>query len=504
MEYKALKAFISYCQFNDKSDVITHLRVELINQIKTYTSLEVDIFQDTKKITGGSKFENIIQNNLDETFIFIPILTPSYFKSVNCLKELEYYLGLYKAEPNIRRIIPLYLIEISEKVENVFEEKAKGLFKEVKSFQYHNWTNLNHDSPKARSYSEAVKKIAKEISDTILDHNYVSINSNPIINENKEFVDLIQNFKEQLPSQEIPKVLICGKTGNGKTTTINTLFGKEVGKVGHFMTGTINDKEYSWTCEGEEIILIDLPGLGVDEDEDLKYENIYKEWLNKKNKKSQIHAILVVIAPPRLAEGTIKTLQIILKSGFPYKSIIFGFNKIDTLDYNDNGITKRVKIDSKIGLSKAHKKEVDIAKEAFINIINTKLNTKFPDVKFKRSQCVEYDSRGWNIFSVLNALVNVMPYTTLINFAKATNEATDKLIQKEKNDKKKEELIKEKQAYSRNIANKIIKGIGNFLGEIYTPWKDKFFENKYQIEEKVTNIIESGTNFFSAIGRLFR
>lgn len=41
----------------------------------------------------------------------------------------------------------------------------------------------------------------------------------------------LKKYKHIIPDQRKPTILICGKMGNGKTTTINTLFGVEVGRL---------------------------------------------------------------------------------------------------------------------------------------------------------------------------------------------------------------------------------------------------------------------------------
>lgn len=76
-----------------------------------------------------------------------------------------------------------------------------------------------------------------------------------------------------------PKVAIIGKTGVGKSTTINSLFGLEE-KVSHTTTGTTEASENNIALpDGGRLSVIDMPGLGEDIELDKRYLEIYKRVL---------------------------------------------------------------------------------------------------------------------------------------------------------------------------------------------------------------------------------
>jgi predicted GTPase len=91
-------------------------------------------------------------------------------------------------------------------------------------------------------------------------------------------LDMIKKkFKQEI--QRPPKVAILGKTGVGKTTTINNLFNANW-KTNHTIVGTTEAqiKEFELSTGGT-LTVVDLPGYGRSVTEDAKYEEIYKDLI---------------------------------------------------------------------------------------------------------------------------------------------------------------------------------------------------------------------------------
>lgn len=78
-----------------------------------------------------------------------------------------------------------------------------------------------------------------------------------------------------------PKIGIFGKTGVGKSSLCNSLFGAEICKVSDVEACTRETKEVlvSIGDNNKGITLIDVPGVGESRDRDDEYSNLYKELL---------------------------------------------------------------------------------------------------------------------------------------------------------------------------------------------------------------------------------
>jgi predicted GTPase len=235
---------------------------------------------------------------------------------------------------------------------------------------------------------------------------------------------MLSETSGRLP-QTYTSIIVTGTTGNGKTTTINTLFGSKVGEIGHYARGTNIDEVYEWESSSELIHIVDLPGLGDSPKNDLAFLEIYSQ------RAKQADGVIVVVCPPRpAAEGTLKTIRLLLSCGISSRSIIFGFNKISQLYYESNdGNLKPITVNGLAGVTILE--EIEIIEKAKTIFLST-LRAEFPSHEFSEKQVVEYDSiSGWNLYKLLIAIADMLPYTTIRKLRRVANNAYEELRQRE-------------------------------------------------------------------------
>ena len=97
--------------------------------------------------------------------------------------------------------------------------------------------------------------------------------------------EALSSILEKLKSAKDKKFvfLLIGRTGVGKSSTINSLMGKEIAQVGHYEPTTMKVKYYESEINGIDFTVIDTPGL-CDEIEEAGNDEKYLEDMRSKVK----------------------------------------------------------------------------------------------------------------------------------------------------------------------------------------------------------------------------
>ncbi|BAU13309.1 small GTP-binding protein [Leptolyngbya sp. NIES-3755] len=76
-----------------------------------------------------------------------------------------------------------------------------------------------------------------------------------------------------------PRIGILGKTGVGKSSLCNALFGSDIAGVSHVESCTRKVQEITVKIGTGSIKLVDLPGIGESKDRDREYQKLYSKLL---------------------------------------------------------------------------------------------------------------------------------------------------------------------------------------------------------------------------------
>lgn len=161
-------AFMSYVRADDEHDKgrLTDFCNLLSKEVKAQTGEEFPIFQDRSDIKWGQNWKGLIEDSLDTVTFLIPIITPSFFKSIACREELERFI---KREKNLNRndlILPVYHIStplIDDKTKRATDELAQV----ISDHQLADWRKLRFKSFSSSQVRIALEKLALQIREAI-------------------------------------------------------------------------------------------------------------------------------------------------------------------------------------------------------------------------------------------------------------------------------------------------------------------------------------------------
>jgi TIR domain len=142
-------AFLSYTRSDDSYDAggISKLRDRLAEAVRAVTGEPFEIFQDIDGIGLGEHWPARLDELLNEVRFFIPILTPSYFKSKNCRDELTKFINAEKGVGRSDLILPIYYIQCPTLEEEQIRQ-TDDLATTIYERQRYDWRDLRLRAPR--------------------------------------------------------------------------------------------------------------------------------------------------------------------------------------------------------------------------------------------------------------------------------------------------------------------------------------------------------------------
>ncbi|HUV04405.1 MAG TPA: right-handed parallel beta-helix repeat-containing protein [Armatimonadota bacterium] len=157
-------AFMSYAHFDDKHERgrLTQFRERLSEEVCFQTGEKFEIFQDRKDIKWGEQGRRRIGESLDASTFFIPIITPNFFKSEECRKELEGFLKREKKLGRSALILPVYYQD-TPLLNDQVQRKTDKLAEEIAKRQWADWRELRFEPLTSLQVGKAFDELAAQI-----------------------------------------------------------------------------------------------------------------------------------------------------------------------------------------------------------------------------------------------------------------------------------------------------------------------------------------------------
>ncbi len=157
-------AFLSYTRFDNDfaGGAISTFRDQLAAHVRALTAKPFHIFQDVDGIGLGEHWPTKLDDMLNQTRFFIPILTPSFFESKPCRSELESFLEAERAVGRADLILPIYWTEC-ELLDEETLRSEDPLAVILHERQHHDWRPLVFEAFANAEVQKSLQALARKI-----------------------------------------------------------------------------------------------------------------------------------------------------------------------------------------------------------------------------------------------------------------------------------------------------------------------------------------------------
>ena len=145
----------------DEDGRILRLADRLRAEFAVLTAASLELFVDREGINWGDEWRRRIDEALEVTTFFIPIVTPRYFRSPECRKELLTFGGHAQSLGLDELLLPIYWVEVPGLNEES-DDEAKAL---VARMQRADWRGLRLADEQSAEYRQAVNKLAQRLAE---------------------------------------------------------------------------------------------------------------------------------------------------------------------------------------------------------------------------------------------------------------------------------------------------------------------------------------------------
>lgn len=161
-------AFMSYVHLDDEHEAgrLTQFRERLSGEVRIQTGEDFPIFQDRTDIKWGQNWRERIEESLDEVTFLIPIITPGFFKSPECRKEVEQFLERERELKSNDLILPVYYVSCPV-LDDDEERQKDGLARVIAERQWNDWRELRFEPFTSPEIRKALASMAVQIREAL-------------------------------------------------------------------------------------------------------------------------------------------------------------------------------------------------------------------------------------------------------------------------------------------------------------------------------------------------
>jgi len=154
--------FWSYVHADDDASHgrIAQLARDIVAEYEMQTAEAIDLFLDRDDLSWGQAWKDVINQALASVAFFVPVITPRFFKSVECRREMTQFTDEATALGVRQLVMPILWVDVPALR---MPKERDDLMDAIVDIQWVDWTQLRHAARNSSEYTLAVEKLAKQL-----------------------------------------------------------------------------------------------------------------------------------------------------------------------------------------------------------------------------------------------------------------------------------------------------------------------------------------------------
>jgi hypothetical protein len=170
-ELPELVGFFSYSREDDDAfkGMLSALRDGIQRELGAQlgrSKRDFRLWQDQTAIAPGKLWESEIKTAIDESFFFLPIVTPRSVSSKYCKFEFASFLAREKAIGRSDLIFPILYISVAA-LENEAKWRDDPVLSTIGRRQYVDWRPLRHLDVQSTAVREQIERLCQKIVESL-------------------------------------------------------------------------------------------------------------------------------------------------------------------------------------------------------------------------------------------------------------------------------------------------------------------------------------------------
>ncbi|MCP4680168.1 MAG: toll/interleukin-1 receptor domain-containing protein [Deltaproteobacteria bacterium] len=158
------QGFWSYVHKDDLAERgrISGLAKDVVDQYEMMTAERIELFLDKDALTWGDNWREKIDEGLASIAFFIPVMTPRYFMSSECRRELQFFARRATQLGIKELVLPLLYVDVP----SIHDETSQDdLINMVRTFHWEDWRELRYMDVATEKYRRGVARLASRLVD---------------------------------------------------------------------------------------------------------------------------------------------------------------------------------------------------------------------------------------------------------------------------------------------------------------------------------------------------